>query len=59
MVKVYKGNSSSYSDVILNISSGKIYKGNSSSYSDTKFNIDGAITLEEFVAVWFAVNYII
>ena len=36
----------------------KVYKGNSSSYGDTKFNFDGMLTKEEFVAVWFAVNYI-
>ena len=36
----------------------KIYKGTSSSYSDVSFRYDGLLTLEEFVAVWFAVRYI-
>ena len=42
MVKVYKGNSSSYSDVICNVDGSKIYKGNSSSYSDVICNVDGS-----------------
>lgn len=58
-VKVYKGNSSSYGDVIANIDGGRVRNGNSSSYGDTKFNIDGTLTIEEFIAVWFAVNYIL
>jgi hypothetical protein len=56
--KIYKGNSSSYGDVIANIDGNKVRTGNSSSYSDARFNINGPVTLEEFVAIWFAVNYI-
>ena len=39
-VKVYKGNSSSYGDVICNISGDKVYIGNSSSYGDVILNIN-------------------
>ena len=56
--KVYKGRSSYSGDIICNISNGKIYKGSPSYSGDTKFNIDSPISIEEFVAVWFAVNYI-
>ena len=39
MEKIYKGSSSSYSDIVMNIKDGKIYKGSSSSYSDIIANI--------------------
>ena len=42
--KIYKGNSSSYSDVLANINGQKISKGNSTSYSDVEFHIDGDVT---------------
>ena len=34
MIKVYKGSSSSYSDMICNVNQDRVYKKSSSSYSD-------------------------
>jgi hypothetical protein len=39
--KIYKGNSTSYSECMHTISENKIYRGNSSSYSDCLFTING------------------
>jgi hypothetical protein len=55
--KIYKGTSSYSSDVIATINGGKVYTGNSSYSSDIQFHIDGHVTIEEFVAIWFAVKY--
>ena len=55
--KIYKGSSNGYGDIIANVSSGKIYNGTSNSYSDISFNYQGFLTLEEFIAVWFALKY--
>ena len=35
----------------------KVYKGTSSYTSDIEFNFDEKLTVEEFVAVWYAVKY--
>jgi hypothetical protein len=41
--KVYKGNSTSYSDCLLTIDGKKVYQGNSTSYSDCLATIDGIL----------------
>ena len=56
-VKVYKENSSYSSDVICNIKKGRVYKKSSSYSSDVLFNFDGQLSIEEFVAVWYAYKY--
>ena len=55
--KIYKGTSVYNSDVIATVRDGKVYKGNSVYTSDIMFHFDGALTLVEFVAVWYAVMY--
>jgi len=35
----------------------KVYKGTSSYTSDIEFTIAGDLTIEEFMAVWYAVKY--
>ena len=55
--KIYKGTSSSSYDVIASIKNGKVYSGTSSSSYDIQFTIGGNLTIEEFVAVWYAVKY--
>jgi hypothetical protein len=44
-------------DVIATIREGKVYTGNSTYSGDIRFTIDGFVTIEEFVAIWYAVNY--
>jgi hypothetical protein len=56
-VKVYKGTSTYTSDVICTVADGKVYKKTSSYTSDIEFTIDGKLTVEEFVAVWYIVKY--
>jgi len=55
--KIYKGTSVYSSDVIATVRDGKVYKSNSVYTSDIMFHFDGALTLVEFVAVWYAVMY--
>ena len=56
--KLYKGNSSYSGDIILNKRDNKVYQGNSSYSGDILYRFDGPLTLPEFYAVWFVVNYI-
>ena len=46
-------------DVQYNITvrDGDVYDGCSSYRSDIRFTLDGNLTLEEFVAVWYVVMY--
>ncbi|MEI8005202.1 MAG: hypothetical protein WCI48_03275 [Bacteroidota bacterium] len=39
------------------LKNGKVYSGTSSFTSDIEFTIAGDLTIEEFVAVWYAVKY--
>lgn len=39
--KIYKGNSSSYSDCLYTLTKDKIYSNNSTSYSDCVFTVNG------------------
>lgn len=39
--KLYKGNSTMYSDCLYTINGAKVYNGNSTMYSDCVFTIDG------------------
>jgi len=55
--KVYKGTSSYTDDVIATIKNGIVYSGNSNYTSDIEFTVDGYVTIEEFVAIWYAVKY--
>ncbi|HIF14062.1 MAG TPA: hypothetical protein EYQ86_01460 [Bacteroidetes bacterium] len=54
---MYEENSTYSSDIIANIRKNKVYKGNSSYSSDVLFNFDGQLSIEEFVAVWYAYKY--
>lgn len=56
--KIYKGMSTNYSDIIATIEGGCVYEGTSRNYSDKKFTMNGFLTIEEFVAVWYTVNYV-
>ncbi len=55
---IYKGDSTYSFDIIANIKDGCVYSGRSSFRSDIKFSFDGPLTVEEFVAVWYAVMYV-
>ena len=55
--KIYKGTSSYTSDILATIEDKKVYSGTSSYTSDIVFTIKGNLTIEEFVAVWYAVKY--
>lgn len=55
--KVYRGNSTYISDVVCTIRAGRIYRGNSTYTSDILFRIDSPVTLTEFVAVYYCMNY--
>ena len=57
MARVYKGDSTSYSDQLYRIENGRIYKGDSTSYSDQLMRIEGLVTLAELVAILYACNY--
>ena len=57
--KVYKGRSTFLSDIVLHIDKDVIYRGTSSFRSDLILTIDGPLTFQEFIAVWYAVNYIL
>ena len=56
--KVYKGTSTYNSDILATLRDGSVYSGRSNYRSDIRFTIDGHLTLEEFVAVWYAVTYV-
>ena len=55
--KVYKGDSTSSSNQLMNIKAGKVYKGDSTSSSNQLMRIEGPVTLVEFAAIWYAYNY--
>lgn len=57
-VRVYKGDSHFLDDVICTVRDGHVYRGTSPYRSDILFTIDGSLTFPEFIAVWYAVNYI-
>ncbi len=57
-VRVYKGDSHFLDDVICTVRDGHVYRGTSPYRSDIIFTIDGSLTFPEFIAVWYAVNYI-
>ena len=57
MAKVYKGDSTSYSDQLFRIENGRIYKGDSTSYSDQLMRIEGSLTLPELAAILYAYNH--
>ena len=54
---IYKGTSAYHSDIVATVRDGAVYDGRSNYRSDIRFTIDGPLTLEEFVAVWYAVMY--
>jgi hypothetical protein len=56
--KIYDGTSNYTSDILANINKGRVYRGTSNYTSDMQFHFDGPLTIEEFVAVYFAVKYI-
>ena len=56
--KIYIGNSNYQSDVIANVKDGKVFAGTSNYSNDIEFSIDGMVTIEEFVAIWYAVKYV-
>ena len=58
-MKDYKETSSYSSDVIATIRDGNVYAGNFSYSGDIQFNIDGNVTIEEFVAIWDSVKYVL
>jgi hypothetical protein len=55
--KIYKGTSSYSGDIIATIRDGKVYTGSSSYSGDISFTISGYATIQEFVAIWHAVQY--
>jgi hypothetical protein len=55
--KVYKGTSTYTSDVLATITDGKVYSGTSTYTRDIEFTINGNVTIEEFVAIWYSVKY--
>ena len=55
--KVYRGNSSYNSDIQFTIRNGKVYKNNSNYSSDVDFTLSDNVTIEQFVAIWYAVKY--
>jgi hypothetical protein len=60
---LYKGRSTYRSDILATLKDGstqnaKVYRGTSSYRSDLLFTLDGPLTFQEFIAVWYAVNYI-
>jgi hypothetical protein len=55
--KIYSGTSVYTSDILATVRDGKVYKGTSVYTSDILFTIKGYLTIEEFVAVWYAVFY--
>ncbi len=56
--KIYKGTSTYSSDIISHVKDGKVYNGTSPYSSAVLFSFEGNLTIEEFVAVWHAVNYV-
>ena len=55
---IYEGDSTFSSDIMANIKDRCVYSGRSFFRSDIKFSFDGPLTVEEFVAVWYAVMYV-
>ena len=55
--KVYKENSSYSADIIANRKGHKVYKNNSSYSGDVDFTLSDDVTIEQFVAIWYAVKY--
>jgi hypothetical protein len=55
--KIYKGTSSYSGDIIATIRDGKVYTGSSSYSGDISFTISGYATIQEFVAIWHALQY--
>jgi hypothetical protein len=55
--KLYKGNSNYNSDIFANKKGLKVYKNNSSYSSDVDFTLSDNVTIEQFVAIWYAVKY--
>ena len=41
--RIYKGNSTSYSDCLFTVNGEKVYHGNSTSYSDCIATVDGIV----------------
>jgi hypothetical protein len=56
--KIYKGTSNFSNDIVANINNSKIYAGRSNFGNDVQFSIEGNLTVEEFVAVWYALNFL-
>jgi hypothetical protein len=56
---LYKGKSSFSSDIIAHLKDSKVYQGTSDFSFDILYTIDGPLTFQEFIAVWFAVNYLL
>ena len=54
---LYKRTSTYHSDIVATVRDGAVYAGTSSYRSDIRFTLDGNLTLEEFVAVWYVVMY--
>ena len=52
---IYKGKGVYRTDILATVKDGKVYSGTSSYDSDILFTVDGNLTLEEFVAVWYSV----
>ena len=56
--KIYKGTSTYTSDILAHIENNKVYNEDSNYSSDILFTIKGDLTITEFVAVWWVVNYV-
>ena len=54
--KLYKGSSMEGPNVIATIRDGLVYSGGSLYTGHILFRISDFVTIEEFVAIWFAVN---
>ena len=56
---LYKGRSTFRSDILATLRDNKLYRGTSSFRSDLILTLDGPLTFQEFIAVWYAVNYLL
>jgi hypothetical protein len=56
--KIYRGSSVANKDVLATFSQGKIYRGNSVANKDILFYINGSLSSDEFVFIWYTNKYL-
>ena len=55
--RVYRKDSNYSGDILATIRDNQVYSGTSNYHSDIEYTIDGNLSVEEFVAVWYVVYY--